>query len=110
MWTPLKVEGRGVWTSAHPAGGRRGRAGIAQPEAEIKPTLTARRYSVPIGLHASCNISGSVRAVSTILAGRHPMDERQLRGLIDQVKAGGLSRRAFVRRLAMVGLAAPLAT
>src|SRR5437016_14670105 len=38
------------------------------------------------------------------------MDERQLRGLIDRVKAGGRSRRAFVRRLAMVGLAAPLAT
>ena len=38
------------------------------------------------------------------------MDERQLRGLIDQVRAGGLSRRGFVRRLAAVGLAAPLAT
>jgi peptide/nickel transport system substrate-binding protein len=38
------------------------------------------------------------------------MDERHLRGLIDQVKAGGLSRRAFVRRLAMVGLTAPMAT
>ena len=33
------------------------------------------------------------------------MDERQLRGLIDQVKAGGLSRRAFVRRLGAVGKA-----
>ena len=29
MWTPLKVEGRGVWTSAHPAGGRQGRSGMA---------------------------------------------------------------------------------
>src|SRR3982751_6624996 len=38
------------------------------------------------------------------------MDERQLRGLIDRVKAGGLSRRAFVRRLAIVGLTAPMAT
>jgi peptide/nickel transport system substrate-binding protein len=38
------------------------------------------------------------------------MDERQLRGLIDRVKAGGLSRRGFVRRLAMVGLTAPMAT
>ena len=38
------------------------------------------------------------------------MDERGLRGLIDRVKAGGMSRRAFVRRLAAVGLAAPLAT
>jgi peptide/nickel transport system substrate-binding protein len=38
------------------------------------------------------------------------MDERDLRGLIDRVKAGGLSRRGFVQRLAAVGLAAPLAT
>src|SRR5437660_1364480 len=38
------------------------------------------------------------------------MNERELRGLIDQVKAGGLSRRGFVRRMAAVGLTAPLAT
>ncbi len=38
------------------------------------------------------------------------MNERDLRGLIDQVKAGGLSRRGFVRRLAAVGLTAPMAT
>ncbi|MDP3159639.1 MAG: peptide ABC transporter substrate-binding protein [Reyranella sp.] len=38
------------------------------------------------------------------------MDERGLRGLIDQVKAGGLSRRGFVRRMAAVGLTAPMAT
>jgi peptide/nickel transport system substrate-binding protein len=38
------------------------------------------------------------------------MDERQLRGLIDRVKEGRLSRRAFVRRLAVVGLTAPMAT
>ncbi|MBI3198372.1 MAG: peptide ABC transporter substrate-binding protein [Rhodospirillales bacterium] len=38
------------------------------------------------------------------------MDERGLRGLIDQVKAGGMSRRVFVRRLAAVGLTAPMAT
>ena len=38
------------------------------------------------------------------------MDERGLRGLIDQVKAGGMSRRAFVRRMAAVGLTAPMAT
>ncbi|CAN5707963.1 peptide ABC transporter substrate-binding protein [soil metagenome] len=37
------------------------------------------------------------------------MDERDLRGLIDRVKTGGLSRRGFVRRMAAVGLAAPLA-
>ena len=37
------------------------------------------------------------------------MDERDLRGLLDQVKAGALSRRAFVRRMAVVGLAAPFA-
>lgn len=38
------------------------------------------------------------------------MDERGLRGLIDQVKTGGMSRRAFVRRLAAVGFTAPMAT
>jgi peptide/nickel transport system substrate-binding protein len=38
------------------------------------------------------------------------MDERVLRGLLDQVKAGGMSRRAFVRRMAAVGLSAPMAT
>jgi peptide/nickel transport system substrate-binding protein len=37
------------------------------------------------------------------------MDERGLRGLLDQVKAGAMSRRAFVRRMAAVGLAAPFA-
>ena len=38
------------------------------------------------------------------------MDERGLRGLIDRVKTGGLSRRSFVRRMAVVGLTAPMAT
>ena len=37
------------------------------------------------------------------------MDERDLCGLIDRVKAGGLSRRGFVCRLAAVGLTAPMA-
>jgi peptide/nickel transport system substrate-binding protein len=37
------------------------------------------------------------------------MQERELRGLIAQVKDGKLSRRAFVRRLAAVGVAAPVA-
>src|SRR5215469_1641597 len=38
------------------------------------------------------------------------MDERQLRSLIGRVKSGRLSRRGFVRRLAAVGLTAPMAT
>ena len=38
------------------------------------------------------------------------MNERDLRGLIDQVRVGGMSRRAFARRLMAVGLTAPLAT
>src|SRR5260221_9293894 len=38
------------------------------------------------------------------------MNGRDLRGLIDQVKAGGMSRRAFVRRMAAVGFTAPMAT
>src|SRR6185369_9268374 len=46
----------------------------------------------------------------TIWLGGIPMDERVLRGLIDQVKAGRLTRRGFVRRMAAVGLTAPLAT
>src|SRR5215813_9115252 len=42
--------------------------------------------------------------------GRHPMDERHLRGLVQRVKSGRLSRRAFVKRMAAVGLTAPMAT
>jgi peptide/nickel transport system substrate-binding protein len=38
------------------------------------------------------------------------MNERGLRDLVDKVKAGGLSRRGFVKRMAAAGLAAPLAT
>ncbi|MBS0538457.1 MAG: peptide ABC transporter substrate-binding protein [Proteobacteria bacterium] len=38
------------------------------------------------------------------------MNERELRGLIDRVKTGGLSRRGFVKRVAAVGLTAPMAT
>jgi peptide/nickel transport system substrate-binding protein len=38
------------------------------------------------------------------------MNERDLRGLIDRVKTGRLSRRGFVQRLAAVGLTAPMAT
>ncbi len=37
------------------------------------------------------------------------MDERDLRGLITEVKAGRLSRRGFVRRMIAVGLSAPFA-
>jgi peptide/nickel transport system substrate-binding protein len=38
------------------------------------------------------------------------MNERELRGLIDRVKTGGMSRRGFVRRMVAVGLTAPMAT
>src|SRR5471030_1570333 len=38
------------------------------------------------------------------------MNEPELRLLIDQVKAGGMSRRVFVRRMMAVGLTAPMAT
>jgi len=37
------------------------------------------------------------------------MDDRKLRKLVDDVKEGRLSRRGFLRRMAAVGLAAPLA-
>jgi peptide/nickel transport system substrate-binding protein len=38
------------------------------------------------------------------------MNEQEIRLLIDKVKVGNLSRRAFTRRLVAVGLTAPLAT
>jgi hypothetical protein len=38
-----------------------------------------------------------------------PMNERELRGLINEVKVGRLSRRAFVQRMIALGLTAPLA-
>jgi peptide/nickel transport system substrate-binding protein len=38
------------------------------------------------------------------------MNERDLRALLRRVKSGRLSRRGFVRRLAAVGLTAPMAT
>ncbi len=38
------------------------------------------------------------------------MNERELRGLIDGVKTGRMSRRGFVRRMVAVGLTAPMAT
>ncbi|MCX7364133.1 MAG: twin-arginine translocation signal domain-containing protein, partial [Alphaproteobacteria bacterium] len=38
------------------------------------------------------------------------MNERELKGLIERVKGGRLSRRGFVQRLAAVGLTAPMAT
>ncbi|SKA18281.1 peptide/nickel transport system substrate-binding protein [Enhydrobacter aerosaccus] len=38
------------------------------------------------------------------------MNEGELRRLLAEVKAGGLSRRVFLRRMAAVGLTAPMAT
>jgi peptide/nickel transport system substrate-binding protein len=38
------------------------------------------------------------------------MDEYKLRGLVEGVKDGSVSRRTFIRRLAAVGIAAPLAS
>ena len=38
------------------------------------------------------------------------MNERELRGLLSQVKKGSLSRRSFIRKMAVVGLTAPMAT
>ena len=37
------------------------------------------------------------------------MNERQLRSLVNKVKAGKLSRRAFITRMIALGLTAPLA-
>jgi peptide/nickel transport system substrate-binding protein len=44
------------------------------------------------------------------LVGEITMDEQQLRALIANVKAGKLSRRAFVRKMIGLGLTAPLAS
>jgi len=38
------------------------------------------------------------------------MDEQYLRGLVEGVKDGALSRRSFIRRLAAIGVTAPIAT
>ena len=38
------------------------------------------------------------------------MDEKEIRGLIADVKSGELSRRSFIRKLAALGVAAPLAS
>jgi peptide/nickel transport system substrate-binding protein len=37
------------------------------------------------------------------------MDEKKIRGLIDEVKSGRMSRRGFVRRMMAVGITAPFA-
>jgi peptide/nickel transport system substrate-binding protein len=45
-----------------------------------------------------------------LAAGSTAMEEREVRGLIDRVRTRRLSRRGFVRRMAAVGLSAPMAT
>ena len=63
MWTPLAVEGRGVWTSAHPAGGRRGRAGIAQVAGKGKGGFV--RYSHRLGDGRTAVTHDGLRVVVT---------------------------------------------
>jgi peptide/nickel transport system substrate-binding protein len=38
------------------------------------------------------------------------MEHRELQGLINRVRSGGMSRRSFIRRMAAVGLTAPMAS
>ena len=38
------------------------------------------------------------------------MEYRELQGLINRVRSGGMSRRGFIRRMAVVGLTAPMAS
>ncbi len=38
------------------------------------------------------------------------MDNRELRGLVNRVRSGRMSRRGFIRRMAAVGLTAPMCT
>src|SRR4051812_8934934 len=40
----------------------------------------------------------------------HPMDEQEIRQLVDEVKEGSLPRRSFIQRMVSVGLTAPMAT
>src|SRR5262249_52612907 len=71
-------------------------------------SLTAACQPVVIrGLHASCKIA---RATEGWPRRGTAMNERELRGLIANVKTGRLSRRGFVRRMMAVGLTAPMAT
>src|SRR5438045_9098478 len=72
--------------------------------------LTPPVWPVPIGLARILQDSTSVQGGFDNWMGGHPMNKRELRGLLDQVKAGGLSRRAFVKRMAAAGLTAPMAT
>ncbi len=41
---------------------------------------------------------------------RDPMNEHQLRGLIDEVKSGKLPRRGFIQQMVGLGLSAPMAS
>src|ERR1700758_986239 len=56
---------------------------------------------------AAAGLSPAARASADLR--RTLMEERELRSMIDEVKAGRLSRRRFVQTMVGVGLTAPLA-
>ena len=62
---------------------------------ESRQPLTAPAGPVPIRLARILQDSRSVRVIRDTGMGGIHMDERDLRGLLDQVKAGALSRRIF---------------
>src|SRR5882724_3065701 len=111
MWTPLTGSGARALDLRAP---RRWKAMAARvsPSSRAESRRAASSYFDTAwgDLHVSCTASASVSpdGIDT-RDGRHPMNERVLADLIGRVKAGGLSRRAFVKRMATVGLTAPMA-
>jgi peptide/nickel transport system substrate-binding protein len=80
-------------------------APLTFPDALVKAAVAAgcQFGNMAVGSSPHRRLQGQIRE-------RHQMDERKLRGLIERVRVGKMSRRAFVTRMAAVGLTAPMAT
>jgi peptide/nickel transport system substrate-binding protein len=80
-------------------------APLAFPDALAKAAVAAgcQFGNMAAGSSPDRRLHGQIRE-------RHQMDERKLRGLIERVRVGKMSRRAFMTRMAAVGLTAPMAT
>jgi peptide/nickel transport system substrate-binding protein len=72
-------------------------------------TLTADGRPVPIGIARILQHKPERRGGFDNVDWEVPLNERDLRDLIGRVKAGTMPRRNFLRRVAAVGLTAPLA-
>jgi peptide/nickel transport system substrate-binding protein len=51
-----------------------------------------------------------MRFFETFMTQEPRMESKELKGLVNRVKTGRLSRRGFIERMAAVGLTAPMAT